>query len=346
MLVNFANLFNLNIGVDFGSFKTRAVNEDLGNFYDKPTLISIYKKDKNVLAVGESSKEMIGRVPLGVEVIRPIQNSEINSNFVFELYVKDLIKEISEKNKLFKLVTKPTLFIPVNSDFTKAQLANYENSLKKEGVLKVRFLKKSLVISHGLPKKSQQKSAKLIIDMGYSKTDIGVVFNDVLVDGKTLNFGGNDINKLIYQRLIEEKKIQVSDENIENMKISSLILYPNQFDTEKFEIIGKSTKTGLPHKVEMSYLDFREMVIPLIKSNFINPLKSFINTFTENISNDVYQNGVELVGGGSQIYSLKLLLSKEFNMKFNVSKNPEKIILSGLKEVIKNKEIYTKLSFE
>ncbi len=342
MFFDFSKLLSLNIGVDFGSYKTRAVGTENGFFYNKFSLISIFQKDKTVLAVGDGSKEMVGRVPAGVLVVKPVQNSEITSNQVFELYVKDLIKEISAKNNSFKLVTKPDLYIPVNSDFTKAQESNFENSLKKEGVNKVVFLKKPLVSFYGLGEVGSVRNSVLIIDLGFNKTDIGLVFNNNLVDSKTLDFGGQDINNLIYQKLIDDKKLQVSDENIENLKKSSLVLYPSSYDHEKFEVVGKSIRTGLPLKIEISIAEFRDMVMPLIKSNLINPLKSFLNSFTENVSNDIFENGVILIGGSSQIYSLKLLLNKEFNVKFYIPKNPENVVVDGLKKVISNRDLIEK----
>ena len=343
MFFDFTKLLSLNIGVDFGSFKTRAIGNELGFFYNKFSLISVFQKDKSVLAVGGESKDMIGRVPNGVVVMKPIQNSEITSNQIFELFVKDLMKEVSIKNKSFKFVTKPDLLIPVNSDFTKAQESNFENSLKKEGANRVIFLKKSLVSFHGIKELGDLKTSVLIIDIGYNKTDIGLVFNNNVIDSKTLDFGGQDINNLIYQKLIEEKKIQVSDENIENLKKNNLILYPSQFDHEKFEIIGKSIRTGLPSKVEITISDFRDFVLPLLKSNLINPLKSFINSFSENVSNDIFENGVVLIGGSSQIYSLKLLLNKEFNIKFNIPKNPDGVTVEGLRKVISDKNLMDRL---
>jgi len=342
MFFDFSKLFSLNIGIDFGSFRTRGVSDDFGIFYNKFSLISVFQKDKSVLAVGDESKEMIGRVPNGVSVLRPIQNSEVTSNQIFELFIKDIVKEISIKNKSFKFVSKPDFFVPVNSDFTKAQESNFENSLKKEGVNKVIFLKKPLVSYCGLKEISQQRGSTLIIDIGFNKTDIGLVFNNSLIDSKTLNFGGQDINLLIYQRLIEDKKIQVSDENIEMYKKNNLILFPSQYDHERFEIVGKSVRTGLPAKIEISFSDFRDMVLPLVKTNLVNPLKSFINSFSENVSNDIFEQGVELLGGSSQIYSLKLLLSKEFNIKFNIPKHPDTILIQGLRKVIENKELIEK----
>jgi len=342
MFFDFSKFFSLNIGVDFGSFKTRAVSSEIGFFYNKHSLISIFQKDKTVLAVGDESKEMIGRVPNGVSVLKPIVNSEITSNQIFELFVKDLIKDISNRNKTFRFVTKPDFYIVVNSDFTKAQESNFENSLKKEGVNKVVFLKKALVSFYGLKEFKTHKNSVLIIDIGFNKTDIGIVFNNSLIDSKTLDFGGQDINNLIYQKLIEEKKIQVSDENIENYKKNNLILFPSQYDHEKFEIIGKSIRTGLPSKIELSISDFREMVLPLVKTSLINPLKSFINSFSENVSNDIFEQGIDLIGGSSQIYSLKVLLTKEFNIKFNIPKNPDSISIIGLKKVIENKDLIEK----
>ena len=77
MNFKFGYMFDLDIGVDFGSFKTLGVSPELGVFFDKPTLISFHLKDRSVISVGVGASEMLGRVPKGVSVVRPIQNSEI-----------------------------------------------------------------------------------------------------------------------------------------------------------------------------------------------------------------------------------------------------------------------------
>lgn len=343
MFIDFNSLFSLDIGVDFGSYKTRAVSLESGVFYDKPSLISVYNKNKAVLAVGESSKDMIGRSPAGVTVHRPIIKSEISSNIYFELFSQDLISETIKKNNSFRFVTKPSILIPVNNDITKAQLTNFETSLKKEGAVKIGFLNKALVSFYGLPKTTNSKYSRLIIDFGHSKTNVGVVFNDNLVDGRTFDFGGQDINRVIFEKLSEEKKILVSDENIESYKLNYLILYPHEHDNDRFEVVGKSTRTGLPHKVELSYSEFREIVLPVVKTSLVQPLKSFINTFTENISNDIFEHGVDIIGGSAKIYSLRQYLNKEFSLKFNLIKNPERVLMDGMKIVLSNKSLQSKL---
>jgi len=343
MNFKFGSMFDLDIGVDFGSFKTLGVSPELGVFFDKPTLISFHLKDRSVISVGDGASEMLGRVPKGVSVVRPIQNSEIFFNSYFELYVKDLLSEFEIRPKSFKLRTKPNIYIPVNFDHTRAQLTNFEDSLHRIGADKVFFLKKSNVSYYGLPDTTQVLGTKMIVDIGFSKTDIGVVYKDNLFDGRTLNFGSQNLNDLIFNRLLEDKKIQVSNENIEKYKTNRLILAPFETEGERFEIIGKHVKTGLPTKIDISYHEFREMVLPYIKNNFVLPLKSFINTFSENILNDVYYNGIYLIGGGAKTYSLKKFLNKELNLEFKVAKDPDSVLIEGLKKVLYNKDKVSKM---
>jgi rod shape-determining protein MreB len=343
MLFKFDSLFKLDIGVDFGSSKTQAVGTDLGIFFDKPTLISVQVKDKSVISVGDGAQEMLGRVPKGVSVVRPIQNSEIFFNTYFELFVKDLMAEFEMIPKPFKLKARPNLYIPVNFDHTRAQLSNFEDSLKRVGVDKVFFLKKSNVSYYGLPESNQVLGTKMIVDIGFSKTDIGVVYKDNLFDGRTLNFGSQNLNDLIFNRLLEDKKVQVSNENIEKYKLNYLILAPFEKEAEKFEIVGKHIKTGLPTKIDLTYYEFREMAIPYIKNNFVLPLKSFINTFSENILNDIYYNGIYLIGGGAKTYSLKKFLQKELNLEFKVLKDPDFVLIEGLKKVLHNQDKISKM---
>lgn len=341
-MFNFFELFNFNLGIDPGSYQTKAVNE-AGLEYVDYTFLTYNLLNKTPVAFGAESKDTVGRVPKGMEVVKPIQNCEIVTNNYYEIYLRHLFEYFTKKDKSFRFKTKPKIFLALPLDYTQSSLNNYEISLKKSGASDVVFLKKSVVASFGLPDKSKKDRIKFIIDIGYQKTEICAVYKDSIYEGKTIDFGGEFIDKYLLNKLVEEKRIQCSLSNIEKYKEECLSFLPFERENEKFKIVGKDTKKGIPVTQEISFLEIREAVIPLFRSELLKQIKLFLNSLNDRIIGDLFEEGAYLIGGTANNKSLAKFLSKELGIKFNEVDNSQTIVVKGLKKVMKNNELIEKI---
>lgn len=333
-MIDFSNLFNYDIALDPGSYKIKSFEKSSNNLIVKPTFLGYSHINKTPLAFGEEAKNMIGRVPKGIEVIRPIQYSEIVTNEYFEIFLKNTIDELSKKNNNLRIKTKPRVLVPLPIDYTQSSLSNFEASILKSGASEVVFLKKLVSTSYGVSKDLLSEKVKMIVDIGYQKTEFGVVFKNEIYEGRVLNFGGDMVDRFILTRLLEDKKIQVSLNNIEKYKEECLSFLPFIGENEKFKVVGKDIKKGTPITSEISFLELREYVTPLFKNELIKQLRAFLNSLTDNIIGDLYEEGIYLAGGTANNPSLAHFLTKEIGIKFNYSKNSDLILINGVKKVL------------
>jgi rod shape-determining protein MreB len=342
-MFNFASLFTYDIGIDPGSYKTRAVLSGNESIYDDFTFVTYSALTKSAIAYGDESKEMVGRVPKGMEVHRPLQNTEIVTNVFYEMYLRNLFEGFSKNNSTFKFKTKPKVYILLPIDHTQASLKNFESSVIKSGASEVVFLKKPVVAAHGIANTSTKERIKLIIDIGYQKTEISTIYKNEVHESKIIDFGGETIDKVILNKLIDEKRIQCSMNNIEKYKEECLVFQPFVMENEKFKVVGKDIKKGIPITTEVSFLELRDMVLPLIRTEFLKQLKVFLNTLNDRILGDLFEEGVYLIGGTAKNKSLAKLLSKELGIRFNIVKNPDLVSVKGLKNIMTNSELVEKI---
>jgi len=333
-MLDLSNLFNYDIAIDPGSYEVKAFEYSTGNIISTPTFLGYSHINKTPIAFGEEAKSMIGKIPKGMEVIKPVQFSEIVTNEYFEIFLKHIFEELNKKNQKFRLKTKPRVFVPLPIDFTQSSLTNFENSILKAGASEVIFLKKLVCSSYGVIKDTKDSKVKMVVDIGYQKTEFGVVFKNEIYEGRVLNFGGEVLDRVILSRLIEEKKVQCSSNNIEKYKEECLGFLPFPTENEKFKIIGKDIKKGTPVTTEISFLDLREFLVPTIRVELVKQLKAFLNSLTDNIISDLYEEGIYLAGGTSLNPSLAAFLSKEVGIKFNFLKNADTIQVGGIKKLL------------
>ena len=131
--------------------------------------------------------------------------------------------------------------------------------------------------------------------------------------------------------------------NIEKYKEECLVFQPFVMENEKFKVVGKDIKKGIPITTEVSFLELRDMVLPLIRTEFLKQLKVFLNTLNDRILGDLFEEGVYLIGGTAKNKSLAKLLSKELGIRFNIVKNPDLVSVKGLKNIMTNSELVEKI---
>ncbi len=77
MFSRFTKFFSTDIAIDLGTANTLIYTKEEGIVLDEPSVVVIKKEGKfngktSVLAVGNEAKAMLGRVPTGIEAIRPM----------------------------------------------------------------------------------------------------------------------------------------------------------------------------------------------------------------------------------------------------------------------------------
>ncbi len=71
-------LFSLDIGIDLGTANTLVHVRGKGIVINEPSWVAIDKRTKEPLAIGSRAKEMAGRAPSNVIVIRPMRDGVIS----------------------------------------------------------------------------------------------------------------------------------------------------------------------------------------------------------------------------------------------------------------------------
>ena len=78
MLDRLYSLFSYDLGIDLGTANTLILVKGKGVVIREPSVVARRRKAKDVLAVGSKAKEMLGKNPDGIEVIKPLMDGVIS----------------------------------------------------------------------------------------------------------------------------------------------------------------------------------------------------------------------------------------------------------------------------
>src|SRR3989344_4087597 len=99
ILDKFWALLSHDIGIDLGTVNTLVLVKGKGIVIREPSVVTIHKKTKQVLAVGGEAKRMLGRTPIALEAIRPLRNGVISDFDTTEAMLRSFIQKVHKTPK-------------------------------------------------------------------------------------------------------------------------------------------------------------------------------------------------------------------------------------------------------
>ena len=90
-------IWSQDMAIDLGTANTLVVLKGQGVVLNEPSVVAIVDQPggkKNVLAVGDEAKTMLGRTPGNISAIRPLRDGVIADFIVTEEMVKHFIKKV------------------------------------------------------------------------------------------------------------------------------------------------------------------------------------------------------------------------------------------------------------
>ena len=118
----FLGAFSHDIAIDLGTANTLVLVRGKGIMIREPTVISQHKKTKQVLAVGEEAKRMLGKTPASIVAERPLKNGVINDLEAAEALLKHFIRKVhKDKDPRFPRIPRPKVVIAIPSDVTEVE---------------------------------------------------------------------------------------------------------------------------------------------------------------------------------------------------------------------------------
>ena len=98
-MAGWGGLFSSDMAIDLGTANTLVYVRGKGIVLNEPSVVAYHVKDgkKQVLAVGEDAKLMLGRTPGSIEAIRPMREGVIADFDTAEEMIKHFIRKVAKR---------------------------------------------------------------------------------------------------------------------------------------------------------------------------------------------------------------------------------------------------------
>ncbi|MEK7641599.1 MAG: rod shape-determining protein [Patescibacteria group bacterium] len=327
--------FSNDIGIDLGTANTLVYVRGKGIVVNEPSVVAVNQKTGQVVAVGQTAKDMLGRTPLHITAVRPLVDGVISDFEVTEEMLAYLMKRAGEY--MPKKPLGPRVVVGVPSGVTNVEVRAVRDATKNAGAREVFIIEQPMAGAIGIRLPIHEPVGSMIIDIGGGTTDIAVISLGGIVRSKSLKIAGDKLNNDIISYIRNEFKILIGETTAEQVKKDVGAVIP----AEPLEttIRGRDLITGLPREVIITDSDIREAIGQSIET-LVGATKEVLETTPPEILSDVMKRGVHIVGGGALIKGLDELLSEMLKIPVTIADDPLTAIARGAGIVLEDIDAY------
>ena len=243
--------------------------------------------------MGNEAKEMIGKTPENIKVIKPLKDGVIADFEITELMLNNYIKRVKAKS----LLTRPRVLICCPSNITEVEKSAIIEAAERTGARKVFIEEEPKVAAIGAGIKIKNPTGNMVIDIGGGTTDIAVLSMNNIVISSSLRIAGNTFDQDIINYIREKYQVLIGERTAEDIKINFANVYKP--DKKKELIVkGRNLITGLPITITINQEDTAKALEDSIKKIVSVSINVLENTPPE-LAADIVDKGVILTGGGS-----------------------------------------------
>ncbi|KPU43574.1 Rod shape-determining protein MreB [Oxobacter pfennigii] len=325
------NFFSKEMGIDLGTANTLIYAKGKGIVLREPSVVAV-KSDssKEVLAVGDEAKLMIGRTPENINTIRPLKDGVIADFDATQAMLKYFIKKVAGKYSM----KSPKIVVCYPSGVTQVERNAIEEATYRAGAKKVYLIPEPVAAAIGAGLPVAEATGSLVVDIGGGTTDIALLSLGNIVASRSLRMAGDELDQSIISYIRREYNLMVGERTAEFIKteVASALLPETEI---LLEIRGRDLITGLPKSVTISSLQVYEAIKETINT-IVNAVKSVLEETPPELSADVIDRGIILTGGGALLKDLDKLLMSEAKVPVKVADNPLDCVVYGAGKFLDN----------
>lgn len=313
------------LGIDLGTANTLVFLKGKGIVVSEPSVVAINNETGEIHAVGNEARNMIGRTPGNITVVRPMKDGVIADYDTTATMLKYYIQKARQKKSSFG--TKPNVVVCVPSGITKVEERAVVDATKLAGAKEAFTIAEPFAAAIGADLPVWEPTGSMIVDIGGGTTEVAIISLGGIVTSKSIKVAGNDMDEAITQFIRKKYNLMIGERTAEEIKVEIGSALELETD-EEMEIRGRNLLTGLPETISISSRE----ITSALKENIdkiVQAVKTTLEKTPPELSADVMNRGIVLTGGGALLRNIDKVISEETDIPVFITENPLESVAIG-----------------
>lgn len=306
------------IAIDLGTVNVLVYDQGRGVVMQEPSVVALREDgDKTVIVeVGRAAREMYGRTPEEIEVMRPLRDGVIADYFVTEAMLRYFIQKVTGRLN----VRKPMVMISVPYGVTSVERRAVREAGLAAGAREVYLIHEPLAAAIGAGLPVGTPTGNMVVDMGGGSTEAAVVSMNGIVCAESVRVGGVHLDEAIVSYIRKKYNLVIGEPTAEAIKIK-IGAAAELKERLEMSIQGRDQVAGLPRTITLTSDEVEEaMQEPL--SAIVNVIRAVLAKTPPELSADIIDRGMGLTGGGALLREIDAMITRETGVPAYIADNP------------------------
>src|SRR6266576_3950128 len=304
MLGSMLGLLSADMAIDLGTANTLVYVKGRGIVLNEPSVVAIasVKGRKQVLAVGEEAKLMLGRTPGNIQAIRPLRDGVIADFEVAEEMIKHFIRKVHNRRSF----ASPQIIICVPSGSTAVERRAIQESAESAGARRVFLIEEPMAAAIGAGLPVTEATGSMVVDIG-----------------------GGTMDEAIIAYIRRNHNLLVGEGSAERIKkeIGSACM-PEDGEGRVMEIKGRDLMNGVPKEIVISERQISESLAEPVGS-IVEAVKVALEHAAPGLAAGLVDQGIVMTGGGALLSNLDFVLRHATGLPVSIADDPLTCVALG-----------------
>jgi rod shape-determining protein MreB len=315
------------MAIDLGTANTLVYVKGRGIVLNEPSVVAIVntRGKKQVLAVGDEAKLMLGRTPGNIEAIRPLRDGVIADFEIAEEMIKHFIRKVHNRRSF----VSPQVIICVPSGSTAVERRAIMESAESAGARRVYLIEEPMAAAIGAGLPVTEPTGSMVVDIGGGTTEVAVLSLGGIVYSRSVRVGGDKMDEAIIAYIRRNHNLLVGEASAERIKkqIGSACP-PEDGNGLQLEIKGRDLMNGVPKELIVNQRQIAEALAEPVGA-IIEAVKMALEHTAPELAADIVDKGIVLTGGGALLGNIDLVLRHATGLPVSIADEPLSCVALG-----------------
>jgi rod shape-determining protein MreB len=305
------------MAIDLGTANTLVYVKGRGIILNEPSVVAYHVKDgkKQVLAVGEDAKLMLGRTPGSIEAIRPMRDGVIADFDTAEEMIKHFIRKVHRRSSF----SKPKVIVCVPHGATPVEKRAIRQSVLSAGARRAGLIAEPIAAAIGAGMPITDPTGSMVVDIGGGTTEVAVLSLGDIVYARSVRVGGDRMDEAIISYLRRQQNLLVGESTAERIKTTiGSARMPADGRGTIVRIRGRDILNGVPKEIELSQAQVAEALAEPVQQ-ICDAVRQALEATPPDLAADIVDRGVMLTGGGALLGDIDLALRERTGLAISVA---------------------------
>ncbi len=314
------------IGLDLGTANTVVYERGAGVLISEPSVVA-YNRNDEIVAIGHAAKEMEGRAPGRIRVVRPLQRGTISDFRAAQVLVARLVdRALASRPRL-----APRLVTCVPGCATDIECKAVEQAVRAAGARYTTYVPQALAAAVGAGLDVMSLRAQMIVNIGGGTTEIAIIGTAGIIRMSSLQLGGDFFDQAIVHKLRSQRFV-IGTATAERLKIE-LGFAGRMRGHDGATINGIDQDVMAPRSRDISAALIGDAMEDGVE-RILRAVRSVLERTPPDVAADLLESGITLAGGGALIAGLAAEIGARTNVPTMIAPDPLTCVARGAGEIL------------